>query len=434
MAPEDHSPIKERIQATLEGGRLGPERHTYTALYEDGSTFRAEVFLSLITFQGKTAVQGVIRDITDQERLEKQLQQAQKLESIGTIASGVAHNFRNVLASISTNAQLVEMKYKENKALLEICERLNTAVKRGARLVDGLMQFSRKEKGIKFRVLDIVEVIKETYGLVSKSFDKKVNIQIDLPEAIYVLGDASSLSQVFMNLCTNARDAMPKGGELRIEARQERDNAKIVISDTGYGMDKSTLEKCFDPFFTTKDVDKGTGLGLSTTYGIVKEHGGEIYVYSEVGKGTTFTIYLTMIPAREGEGQEFIDEATRGSGQKILVVDDDTEMLKPIKEVLEELGYLAASVNSGKEALAKYESWKPDVVLVDRSMPEMDGITCSERIIEADPFAKIILISGYDEKGQNGISRQTKQIIKGYLTKPINLADLTGLLGRLFDD
>jgi CheY-like chemotaxis protein len=264
------------------------------------------------------------------------------------------------------------------------------------------------------------------------AFDKKIQIRVDAPEAMPVMGDHSGLNQIIMNLCTNARDAMPDGGELRIEARQKGERVEVIISDTGHGMDKETLGKCFDPFFTTKSVDKGTGLGLSTAYGIAKEHGGDMYAYSELGKGTTFKIYFPAAVAPEKSDREQRQVIASGKGQKILIVDDEIDLLKPMEEMLENLGYCVSSAGNGAEALVKYISWRPDAVLLDRNMPEIDGISCAKKIIEEDPAARIILISGYDERGPNGIDAGSKEFIKGYLTKPMDITELSQLLIRLF--
>ena len=239
----------------------------------------------------------VLWDITHARKLQAQLQHAQKMESIGTIASGVAHNFRNVLAGISVNRQLIELKYQDDDTLMQIAERISHSVEKGARLVDELMQFSRKEKKKEFKLLHPARLLREAHDSIAKCCDKTIAIRVDVPELPCVLGDLSSLRQVFMNLCTNARDAMPKGGQLSIIARQKGDDVEVSISDTGLGIDKETQGRCFDPFFTTKEVDKGTGLGLSTAYGIVKEHGGHIRVYSELNRGTTFRVSLPMAPS-----------------------------------------------------------------------------------------------------------------------------------------
>jgi len=405
----------------------------YEVIRKDGSARDLEMSVSLMKDSSGDSIgfRGVTRDTTENRKLRAQLLHAQKMESIGTIASGVAHNFRNILSGISINNQLLEMKYHDDQGLKEIAGRVNKEVERGVQLTGRLMQFSHKEEAKDFKVINLSEVIQQTYDLISKSFDKKIDIRIDLPESILVMGNHSGLNQVIMNLCTNARDAMPRGGQLRIEAREEGGDAKVIVFDTGRGMEKGIVDKCFDPFFTTKEVDKGTGLGLSTSYGIVKEHGGDIHAYSEIGKGTIFKIHLPKVSFGDGEGQEVIPEVIRGKGEKILVVDDEIESLEPMEDLLEGIGYRAASTGSGKEAIDEYVSWHPDVVLMDRNMPEMDGITCSKKIIEQDPNAKIILISGYDEKGPNGIDLRTKKLIKAYITKPIDSVELSRILNRV---
>lgn len=371
---------------------------------------------------------GIGEDISERKRLEAQLQQAQKMEAIGTLTSGVAHNFRNILAGISMDCQLLQMKYKDNAKMQEITERISRGIKRGTQLIEGLMQFSRKQPKDKFQALNLCEVIQEAYQLISKSFDKKININIDIPEFLTITGDHSELSQVFMNLFNNARDAMAEGGKLTIKARKEKANVLVIISDTGHGMDKETQEKCFDPFFTTKEGKKGTGLGLSTTYGIVKEHQGKINVHSEPNKGTTFKLsFPTSITGERDERKGEIG-TVKGKGEKILLVDDEMVVIEPMHQLLDGLGYEVVPATSGKDAISRYQSWKPDVVLMDRNMPEMDGITCAQKILELDPKARIIMVSGYDERGPNGIDDRTEEAIKGYLIKPINMAQLTTLL------
>jgi PAS domain S-box-containing protein len=374
---------------------------------------------------------GIGEDISERKLLEAQLQHAQKMEAIGTLTSGVAHNFRNILAGISMESQLMQMKHKDLPRLREIMERINDGVEKGARLVEGLMQFSHKQTKKDFQNINLSRVIQGIYQIISKSFDKKIVISVGVPESLPIMGDHASLSQVFLNLSNNARDAMPDGGELRIKAGKEKGMALITVSDTGCGMDEKIREKCFDPFFTTKEVNKGTGLGLSTTYGIVKDHDGEIHIDSEPGRGTTFTLYLPLaFPDKKAEREGTL-EIKMGEGKKILAVDDQPGMLKPMEEILEEFGYRVAAVTSGKEAIEKYRSWQPDIVLLDRNMPEMDGITCAEKILEQDPEAKIVMLSGYEEHGPDGIHDKTRSSIKGYLIKPVDMRKLSLLLSRL---
>jgi len=388
---------------------------------------------------GIPGYQGIIRDITERKRgeeerrkLEAQLMQAQKMEAIGTIAGGVAHNFRNILNVISMNSQILQMRYSDESTLQRIAEVLNSYVDRGAKLVSGLMQFARKQDNKEFQHLNLTSVLEETYELISKSFDKMIDIRLSAPESLPVLGDHYGLSQALMNLCTNASDAMPGGGALHIEAHMRGDRAVVLVSDTGCGMDRTTREKCLDPFFTTKEVHKGTGLGLSTTYGIVKEHGGEIHVYSEVDQGTTFMLSFPIDLSGEKSTQEQATEIAHGDGQKILIVDDESEMCQSMAELLTGIGYSAESVNTGRAAITKYQSWRPDAVLLDRNMPEMDGISCGEKIMKFDPNAKIVIISGYDEHGPVALDEERKKFIRGYLTKPIDMNELSSVLAQLF--
>jgi PAS domain S-box-containing protein len=435
-----HSNHDNRV-VLIEEFHKGPLRDFETRFIKKDGT-QMECLLTAATRRaddgGIPGYQGIIRDITERKKnekerrnLEAQLMQAQKMEAIGTIAGGVAHNFRNILTVISMNSQMLQMRYSEDASLQKIAEVLNSYVDRGAKLVSGLMQFARKQDKKEFQHFDLTSVLEETYELISKSFDKMIDIRLSVPESLPVLGDRYGLSQALMNLCTNASDAMPGGGTLHIEAHRREDKAVVMVSDTGCGMDKATQEKCLDPFFTTKEVNKGTGLGLSTTYGIVKEHGGEIHVNSEIDNGTTFVLSFPIDQSGEKTTQKQAAEIAYGHGQKILIVDDEDDMCRSMAEILSEIGYKAESVNTGRQAIAKYLSWRPDVVLLDRNMPGMDGISCGEKIIKFDPHAKIVIISGYDEHGPVALNKERKKFIRGYLTKPVNINELSSVLVRL---
>ena len=378
----------------------------------------------------------VLRDMTENRKLEAQLQHAQKMESIGTIASGVAHNFRNILAGISVNSQLLQMKHVEDPELSELARRMNRYVKRGSSLVEGLMQFARKRRGSGFRRVDLVGILQETYDLIRQSFDRKIEIRTSFPDSLPILGDDPALRQVFMNLCTNARDAMPDGGTLSIRAESSGDRAEVEIEDTGEGMSPETQKKCFDPFFTTKEMHHGTGLGLSTSYGIVKNHGGDVSLYSLPGKGTRFRVHLPLAVIQEetGDTEDEIRVPFHGNGRKILVVDDEESMLSALKDLLESLGYVAVTASGASEALKAYPRHAPDLVLMDRNMPGMDGIACMKEMLHMDPQARVVLISGYDEKGPHGIDERTREMLAGYITKPVDVVELSLALGRLFEN
>ena len=375
----------------------------------------------------------LITDVTERKQLEMRLQHVQKMEAIGTIAAGVAHNFRNTLTEVLVNTQVIQMKHKEESDIAEITERISQSVKRGAGLVDGLLQFSRKQMAKEFTRLDLVEVIKETYRLVKKSFDKRIDVRIDVPDSLPILGDYSGISQALMNLCTNARDAMPAGGQLHIQARPVGNHAELIIADNGQGMKRKIIEQCFDPFFTTKPIGKGTGLGLSTTYGIVKSHDGLIHVESKPKKGTTITMTfpLTDAKATAEKTHRSPAEISYGNGEAILVVDDEEEILKAMQNLLNGLGYRSAIAGSGKDALEKYEAIRPEVVLMDINMPELDGANCAEKILDINPDARIAFITGYEVENLDEIGDRIKNSVKTFLTKPVELADLSSALSKM---
>ncbi len=375
----------------------------------------------------------LITDVTDRKQLELRLQHVQKMEAIGTIAAGVAHNFRNTLTEVLVNTQVIQMKYKAEPDIAEITDRISQSVKRGAGLVDGLLQFSRKQMAKEFHKMDLVAVIRETHGLIRKSFEKKINIQIDVPDTLPILGDSAGLSQALMNLCTNARDSMPNGGSLCITAKKIGSHAELIVSDNGQGMDAKTIEKCFDPFFTTKPIGKGTGLGLSTTYGIVKSHEGMIHLDSKPDRGTKIRITFPLAQSTDAieKQSEPPAEISYGNGETILVVDDEQEILNAMQKLLDGLGYRSATAISANEALDKFAALRPDVVLMDINMPEMDGANCAEKIFDLDPDAKIAFITGYEISNLDEFSDRVRASIKTFLTKPVELVELSAALTRM---
>ncbi len=257
-----------------------------------------QVVLKIMPMRGEESTSIIMmRDVTKQKELEAQLQHAKKMEAVGTIASGVAHNFRNTLAAILANSQIIQMNFKDCPEITEVMERIDTSVQRGAQLVDQLMSFSRKQAKEDLKIIDISKVVKESYNLMKGFLEKNIDFNIDVQENIYIIGNHSSLVQVAQNLLINSKDAMPEGGSIKIKAEQKKNMAVVTISDTGHGMDKKTMENCFNPFYTTRAIGKGTGLGLSTSYGIVKNHNGDISVESEINKGTMFKLYFPLAQA-----------------------------------------------------------------------------------------------------------------------------------------
>lgn len=368
-----------------------------------------------------------------QQRLQDQLAQAQKMESLGTLSGGVAHNFRNILQAIMGNSQFLQMAYGQDQEVQNIAREINESVNRGSDFVDSLLKFSRQESAKeKFRI-EIKDVLDEIHRIIVNTFDKRIKIVRDVKGLLPVNGDYLSLSQLFINICNNARDAMKDGGELRIRARETEKGVVVSISDTGHGMDDETIKSIFDPFFTTKDIGKGTGLGLSTALAIVEEHNGTISVSSKPDRGTKFKVTLPLAEEDEEAQQEPRLSLKRGKGELILIVDDEPQVLKGLERMLKELNYRVRSARNGIQAIAKYKKHNPALVLLDWKMPQMDGVSCAREIITYDPAAKIIMVSGYKETGENGIDEELKGILKGFLSKPCMFETLSNEIARVIE-
>jgi len=334
---------------------------------------------------------AIFDDVTDkrkaeeeQKALQRQLLVSQKMESIGAFAGGTAHNFRNILQAISGNVEYLELLYGENQEVKELAKNIYDSVEKGVDLINNLLHFSRRGDGYQITDVDLSEVISKTCEIIKKVFDKNIEIRVNLEKGLFVAGNQSLLSQVFMNLFTNARDAMPGGGVLAVEAKRVNGRVVARVRDTGHGMDQETIEKVFDPFFTLKEVGKGTGLGLSTTHGIIEEHKGTISVSSKPGEGTEFTITLPPVKPSNVQEEKPPKQLKMGQGQKILIVDDEPTTLEALSNLTRSLGYQTIPFEKPLEAVRNYPKVAPDLVLMDRSMPEMDGLACINEIMKTD--------------------------------------------------
>lgn len=377
---------------------------------KDGSTFPGEVVATKMP-DGNTLT--VIRDITERKHLEDQLLQAQKMEAIGVLAGGVAHDFNNILTAISGYSDLTLQHMELNDPLREYITEIGHAGDRAASLTKQLLSFSRRGR-MAPSVHNLNDAITETQRMLKRIVKENISFRIDLaPELHNIKVDPSQISQVIVNLVVNAGDAMPEGGTLTISTRNTRlegdfdhDNVvvtsgsfvELMVRDTGVGMDETTLRRLFEPFFTTKETGKGTGLGLSTVYGIVRQSGGDISVQSEPGKGSTFKVYLPA--AEEGRDEKENGRSTVPFAERaatILLVEDENIVRNLVKSILVRKGYEVIAVECGESALdyCRNAERQIDLLLTDMIMPGMDGLTLQRRLSELRPGMGSMIMSGY---------------------------------------
>jgi PAS domain S-box-containing protein len=383
------------------------------------------------------SILSVDTDVTDKQMLEQQFLRAQRLESLGTLASGIAHDLNNVLTPIMGAAQLLPHTLKNlderNQRLLNM---LVDSSKRGSNLVKQILTFARGVDGTR-TVLQVRHIVTEIISVARQTFPRSINISLDVPsqELWLINADATQIHQVLMNLVVNARDAMSDGGEISVVIENIVINetyAKlhlqpsigsyvvITIGDTGVGMSSEMLDRIFDPFFTTKET--GTGLGLSTVVGIVKAHGGAINVYSEVGRGSCFKIYLPAVDTPEAEAQLLVKELYDGQKKMILVVDDEISIREITKESLQAYNYYVMEASDGIEAIALYAKYHEeiDVVLIDMMMPNLDTPSTIRALRRINPLVKVVAMSGL-ATNQEVVKNSG---VSDFLTKPFTTEDM----------
>jgi PAS domain S-box-containing protein len=353
----------------------------------------------------------VSTDVTGKKQLEAQFFRAQRIESIGTLASGIAHDLNNILTPILATAQLLQIKLANlDERSLQMLQVLEANAKRGTELVKQVLSFARGVEG-KHTILQTRHLIREIQQIVRETFPKSIKLQVETPQNLWtVTGNATQLQQVLMNLCVNARDAMPEGGVLKITAENltiDENYARmnldakpgkyiaITVSDSGVGIPNELLDRIFEPFFTTKELGKGTGLGLSTALGIIKRHRGFITVCSSIGEGTQFKIFLPAVMATD-RLEVSTSEAFVGHDELILVVDDEAPVREVTKASLETFNYRVLTARDGVEAIAIYAQNQTEIrlVIVDMMMPSMDGPTTIRTLQKINPQVKVIAVSG----------------------------------------
>ena len=396
---------------------------------------RVPVLLGAATFE-YSPDEGVafVLDLTERKKLEQQFLRAQRMESIGTLAGGIAHDLNNILAPIMMSIDLLKMKADDTESQ-NILKTIEITAKRGADIVRQLLSFARGVEGERLEVSP-GHLVKDMEVIIKDTFPKNIRFQSAVSEDAWpVLGDPTQLHQILLNLCVNARDAMPEGGclsvtvencdidehyaAMHLEAKPGK-YVNITVTDTGMGIPPDIIEKIFEPFFTTKGVGEGTGLGLSTAMGIIKSHGGFVNVYSEPGEGSSFKIYLPAMEAASGAVPETsqLPKLPRGNGETILIVDDEDSILNVTSQTLQAFGYRTLAAHDGAEAVALYAQHQAEIsaVLTDMAMPVMDGPATIRALTKLNPAVKIIAASGLKGNGSN--SNFGHASVQHFLAKP----------------
>jgi len=402
---------------------------------KQGETRLAMASFELIDLGGRPSLLTLVHDVSERRRLEDQLRQSQKMEAVGRLAGGVAHDFNNLLAVITGYCDLLMRKMAPEAEDRGDIEEIRNAAEGASTLTRQLLAFSRRQV-VEPRILDLNVVVERVEKMLRRLTGEDVELHTRLaPDLPSIRADAGQLEQVLMNLVVNARDAMPTGGRLLIETapvevgdeyrhqRPEGQAGKFVllsVTDTGVGMDEETQAHIFEPFFTTKDVGEGTGLGLATVYGIVKQSGGFIWVYSEVGTGTTFKIYLPQVDqVAETPAAQATEPTSLQGSEAILVVEDSTQLRTLIREVLELYGYRVLDAPSGAAALevVSQPGTHVDLLFTDVIMPGMNGRELADTLTAKQPGLKVVFASGYTA---DALTRYGVEQGSGYLQKPFS--------------
>lgn len=443
----DSFKIEEAKRTTTEKGKWKGELHQKT---KDGKELIVQSQWTLVRdgYGRPKSILIVNSDVSEKKKLETQFLRAQRLESLGILAGGIAHDLNNVLHPIMMALQLLRKKITDEQGANWI-NTLEVSAERGADLVKQILSFARGMEG-EHRLLQLRHLISEMQKILKDTLPKSIEIHTDFPTDLWtIIGDPTQLHQVLMNLCLNSQDAMPHGGRLSISGEnlffdenyaQMNIDARvgpyivITVSDTGTGIPPEIVERIFEPFFTTKEPGKGTGLGLSTAFGIVKSHGGFMHVYSEVGKGTRVKVYLPIIETTEIRGIEDknIKDLPIGRGELILVIDDEAAIRDISSATLKKYGYRVITANDGADGLALYVQNKLEIktVIVDMAMPIMNGRATIQALRKINPDIKIIAISGGQHE-ENHVEAARRVNANTFLFKPFTTETLLKTLKKV---
>jgi two-component system, cell cycle sensor histidine kinase and response regulator CckA len=440
IAPEERADAHEKWAEVLATGevRISGRHH----LTREGARLDVDISSKRIALGGRPTILTVVRDMTVQRRLETQLSQAQKLESIGNLAGGVAHDFNNLMSIILTYTEMMLGELQPNDPFRSDLEEIKKAGERATELTRQLLAFSRQQI-LEPQPVDLAEVLAGMERMLRRLLREDIELTFIAPAALgVVLADPGQLEQVIVNLAVNARDAMPNGGRLTIEAcNVDLDEGSdesyaagryvmLAVSDTGHGMDAATRARVFEPFFTTKPKGQGTGLGLSTVFGIVKQSGGHIWVYSEVGHGTTFKVYLPRTERPRRAPRSFLSQRGTSSGSEtILLVEDEKQVRAAIRTILTRAGYEIFEACNGEEALRLVERLRDGpihLLLTDVVMPGLGGRELAERVSALLPAIKVLYMSGYTDEAivhhgvlEPGLSFYQKPVIPQPLLRKV---------------
>lgn len=440
----DEAALEEIREALL---KEQPCRVTLRNYRKDGTLFWNELTIYPLRNEAGllTHFVGIQRDVTERKKLEAQFLQAQRMDSIGRLVGGIAHDLGNLLVPVLIGARMLQKRYADDEKAIRTLNMIQQSGERGANMVKQVLAFARGVEGNRVP-LSPTTIIREVERIVTETFPRTITLEAQVPEDLWrIEGDATQLQQILVNLCMNARDAMPTGGHLTIRAENVTVDAsmarmifesrpgnfvRLSVTDTGTGIPAEVLDKVFEPFFTTKPIGTGTGLGLSTVYSIVKSHAGFATVYSEVGVGTTFQVYLPYSKADARVETIKPRVATQyGDGKLVLVVDDEPFILEAVGEALMEAGYTVRTAATGRRALDLFDVYAHEAAaaLVDLMMPELDSLATIRALRDRNPQLPIIASSGMGESKARAASEAGAPV---FLAKPFTAAQLYEALDK----
>jgi signal transduction histidine kinase/CheY-like chemotaxis protein len=418
----------------------GSNRFEWDHVRSDGEVFPVEVLLTAVRRAGREIIHVVWRDITERRELEARLRLAQKMEAVGRMAGGIAHDFNNLLVAIMGNSDLLAESLADDPDQMACVDEIQGAAHRAAALIRQLMAFSRKQD-VQATVVDVPAALRDLENILHRLLDERYSLDLRLcPEPVRILAGLGQLEQIIINLVTNARDAMPNGGELTVELRlfevssalrgvdvelRPGTYAAISVTDLGHGMTPEVTRRAFDPFFTTKEIGKGTGLGLATVYAIAKHSGGGVDIQSDVGHGTTVRVFLPITTAHsQADGNGLVPPAELRGTETVLVVEDELAVATLEVRVLRAAGYRVLLAKDGLEALDVYSgSTVPiDLVVTDVVMPRLGGVDLVRRLRTAAYQGAVLMTSGYTNDEMDRAADLGSEI--DMLEKPYTTAEL----------